>query len=200
MDYPPPNHPPPSADLASILATLAAYAPAPTPAPAAVQTPPTPEEGEYDPSTLDPSISSTPFLQPEQQSQTLHRPPPSSIVPKQQQQQQQEKPPPQAVPSSSAITTWPPALRHVTKFIATNEVAMHRIRHLIQTQHEHERQWWQGRASLVTQQAGREEGRRKLNSVLLVSPVSPSIFCFFLFFFSQGSRRREEELICGMHA
>lgn len=47
---------------------------------------------------------------------------------------------------------------------------MHRIRHLIQTQHEHERQWWDGRVSLVTQQAGREEGRRKLNSVLLVSP------------------------------
>lgn len=45
---------------------------------------------------------------------------------------------------------------------------MHRIRHLIQTQHEHERQWWDGRVSLVTQQAGREEGRRKLNSVLLV--------------------------------
>lgn len=186
MDYPPPNPPPPSADLASILATLAAYAPAPTPAPAAVQTPPTPEEGEYDPSTLDPSISSTPFLQPEQQSQTLHCPPPSSIVPKQQ-QQQQKKTPPQAVPSSSAITTWPPALRHVTKFIATNEVAMHRIRHLIQTQHEHERQWWQGRASLVTQQAGREEGRRKLNSVLL---VSPSIFYFFFLAKDLGEEKK----------
>lgn len=46
---------------------------------------------------------------------------------------------------------------------------MYRIRRLIRTQHGHERQWWEGRASLVTKQAGREEGRRKLNSVLLVS-------------------------------
>lgn len=174
MDYPLPNHAPPSADLASILATLAACTPAPTPIPAptvppAVDTPSTPEEGEYDPSTLDTSISSTQVVQVGQQSKPLHCPPPSSIILNKQHQPQKQKPP-LAVPSSSTITTWPPALRHVTKFIATNEAAMHRIRHLIQTQHEHERQWWEGRVSLVTQQAGREEGRRKLNSVLLVSP------------------------------
>lgn len=176
MDYHRPTHTPPSADLASILATLAAYTPAPAPVPAptvtaaAVHTPLTLEEGEYDPSTLDTSISSTSVVQVDQQSKPLHPPAPSSSIlneePQQQRQQKQNFP--LAVPSSSTITTWPPALRHVTKFIATNEAAMHRIRHLIQTQHEHERQWWDGRVSLVTQQAGREEGRRKLNSVLLV--------------------------------
>lgn len=178
MDYPRPNHAPPSADLASILATLAAYTPAPAPVPAptvpaaAVHTPPTLEEGEYDPSTLDTSISSTQVVQVDQQSKPLHPPAPSSTILNQElhPQRQQKQNSPLAVPSSSTITTWPPALRHVTKFIATNEAAMHRIRHLIQTEHEHERQWWEGRVSLVTQQAGREEGRRKLNSVLLVSP------------------------------
>lgn len=179
MDYPPPNYVPPSADLASILATLAAYTPAPAPAPSptvpAVHTPQTPlVEGEYDPLTLDTSISSTQVAQVEQQSKPLHRPAPSSIIPNEQhhQQRQQEQKPQLVIPSSSTITTWPPALRHVTKFIATNEAAMHRIRHLIQTQHEHERQWWEGRVSLVSQQAGREEGRRKLNSVLLVFPYN----------------------------
>lgn len=49
---------------------------------------------------------------------------------------------------------------------------MHRIRHVIQTQHQHERQWWDGRVSLIRQQARREEGRRKLNSVLLVFSFS----------------------------
>lgn len=177
MDYPPPNQTPPSANLASILATLAAYTPAPTPIPAptvtaAVHTPPTLEEGEYDPSTLDTSIFSTQIVQVGQQSKPFQRPPPSSIILNEQHQQlrQQKQKSPLAVPSSSTIITWPPALRHVTKFIATNEAAMHRIRHLIQTQHEHERQWWEGRVTLVKQQAGREEGRRKLNSVLLVSP------------------------------
>lgn len=178
MDYHRPNHAPPSADLASILATLAAYTPAPAPVPAptvpaaAVHTPPTLEEGEYDPSTLDTSISSTQVVEVDQQSKSFQPPAPSgSILNEEHQQQRQQKQNfPLAVPSSSTITTWPPALRYVTKFIATNEAAMHRIRHLIQTQHEHERQWWDGRVSLVTQQADREEGRRKLNSVLLVSP------------------------------
>lgn len=183
MGYHRPNHAPPSADLASILATLAAYTPAPAPVPAptvpaaaAVHTPPTLEEGEYDPSTLDTSISSTQAGQVDQQSNPLQLPAPSSsttvLNEQHRQQREQKQNPPLAVPSSSTITTWPPALRYVTKFIATNEAAMHRIRHLIQTQHEHERQWWDGRVSLVRQQAGREEGRRKLNSVLLVFSCS----------------------------
>lgn len=179
MDYHRPNHAAPSADLASILATLAAYTPVPAPVPAptipdaAAHTPLTLEEGEYDPSTLDTSISSTQAGRVDQQSNPLHLPAPSSTTilnEQHRQQSQQKQKPPLAVPSSSTITTWPPALRYVMKFIATNEAAMHRIRHLIQTQHEHERQWWDGRVSLIRQQAGREEGRRKLNSVLLVSP------------------------------
>ena len=40
------------------------------------------------------------------------------------------------------------------------------MRHLITTQHKHERQWWDGREELKKRLAGREEGRKKLDSVL----------------------------------
>lgn len=43
---------------------------------------------------------------------------------------------------------------------------MRRIRHLITTQHQHERAWWTGREELKKRLAGREEGRRKLDDVL----------------------------------
>ncbi len=53
---------------------------------------------------------------------------------------------------------------------------MYRIRHLIRTQHEHERVWWAGREALVVKQQGREEGRRKLNDVLWVFRLEERFF------------------------
>lgn len=64
------------------------------------------------------------------------------------------------------ITTYPAALRHITRTIARNEATMARIRKLIASQHQHERQWWNGREVLVRQQGEREEGRRRVDEVL----------------------------------
>ena len=72
------------------------------------------------------------------------------------------------MPSPSKITTWPPALRYVTKLLVPNPDFTRRIAHLIHTQHRHERQWWSGREALVQKLESREEGRKKLNDVLSV--------------------------------
>ena len=64
------------------------------------------------------------------------------------------------------ITTYPAALRYITKTIAQNEAAIGRIRKLIASQHQHERQWWAGRVQLVKQQAERKEGRKRVDDVL----------------------------------
>ncbi|KIW19865.1 hypothetical protein PV08_00440 [Exophiala spinifera] len=59
------------------------------------------------------------------------------------------------VPDASTITTWPAALKHVTRHLLPNEQAANRIKHLISEQHKHERQWWAGREAIVTRQQGR---------------------------------------------
>ena len=65
-----------------------------------------------------------------------------------------------------SITTYPAALRHITKIVARNEASMSRLRKLISSQHQHERQWWGGREALIKQQGEREEGRKKVEDVL----------------------------------
>lgn len=47
---------------------------------------------------------------------------------------------------------------------------MARIRQLIRTQQQHERQWWEGREALVRKQQQRGEGRKALDDVLYVRP------------------------------
>ncbi|MCJ1386496.1 hypothetical protein MMC17_009622 [Xylographa soralifera] len=64
------------------------------------------------------------------------------------------------------IITYPAALRHITKIVARNEATMSRLRKLIASQRQHERQWWDGRETLVKQQGEREEGRKKVEDVL----------------------------------
>lgn len=157
-----------SPDLASVLRTLASFTsaqpppshPPPNPAAAASAL----EEGEeeedeeeYDPSNFVPTTTIPPAAVPQTllSTPTPHHPYPAPTPP----------PKPPAV-SSSAITTWPPALRYVMKSLIPNQAATHRIRHLLKTQHEHERQWWAGREALLLKQQGREEGRRRLNDVL----------------------------------
>ncbi|EAW11818.1 uncharacterized protein ACLA_005740 [Aspergillus clavatus NRRL 1] len=67
---------------------------------------------------------------------------------------------------SSTITTWPAALRHVMRAVSQNEESQRRIRRLIQSQHDHERQWWQGREALLTKQKARIEKKKELDAVL----------------------------------
>jgi len=170
-----PNDPAP--DLVSILRTLAAYAPPQPQAPQAnCYENGDLEEGEYDPATdYNPSQPLLTSSNPDPQSQ---HPPPN---PQQQQQQQQPLPqhpttPPQPppppkphqtpAPYPSKITTWPPALRHITHLTTTSPTFTPRITHLIHTQHTHERQRWASRLSLLTLLSTRSEKKRKLDSVL----------------------------------
>lgn len=166
MDYQPP-------DLASVLATLAAYAP-PQPAVTQLSTshsqPPPPEpdleEGEYDPSDFKPIISQpSPYSNSAPESLTATAPPnPQASV----SQPRTAQPISSPLESASKIVSWPAALRHVMKNLVPNPAVSHQIQHLIRTQHQHERQWWSGRESLLQKQKGREEGRKKLDDVLCV--------------------------------
>ncbi|RMZ84883.1 hypothetical protein DV738_g451, partial [Chaetothyriales sp. CBS 135597] len=75
------------------------------------------------------------------------------------------KPPP-TIPDPSRITTYPAALKHVTKHLATSETASTRIRHLISTQHQHERQWHAGREALLALQASRPSTSAQVSALL----------------------------------
>ena len=148
-------------DLASVLRTLAAYVP-PPPQPTSEQVqfgplqPTVPflselEEGEYEPeASLD--VRPSTILEPPAKVQPVRNIP--SPVPK------------QPVVDATSITTWPAALRHVTKTVARSESIMARIRKLIEVQHQHECQWWEGRKALIQKQKDRVEGRRKVEEVL----------------------------------
>ena len=180
----------PTPDLASILRTLSAYTSTPQPEPphtytSQIQASPPLEDGElpyeppYEPAELPYQAPTAPIaIYP--QTTTSHLPhepqqpqPPAS--PAQYPQQPPQKPAPNqqsTIPSASTIIAWPPALRHVTLHLVQNEEVMLRIKHLISTQHSHERQWWTQREALLKTQRGREEGRRKLDGVLYVSLMS----------------------------
>ncbi|MCJ1398918.1 hypothetical protein MMC11_002119 [Xylographa trunciseda] len=120
------------------------------------------EEGEYDPNDALLPISGheaqVPLL-----SQATVAPAPSNTISIT--DNSQSVPKPTAVDPRS-ITTYPAALRHITKIVARNEATMSRLRKLIASQHQHERQWWDGREALVKQQSEREEGRKKVEDVL----------------------------------
>ncbi|KAF7168515.1 hypothetical protein CNMCM5623_001535 [Aspergillus felis] len=73
---------------------------------------------------------------------------------------------PSSIADSSSITTWPAALQHVMRAVSQNEDAQRRIRRLIQSQHDHERQWWQGREALLKKQKARVEKKKELDAVL----------------------------------
>ena len=154
-------------NLASILETLKAYAPPRVQVP--TQTSDL-EEGEYDPSEYDPAQSliastlSQRFV-PDRHTSTTPAPPSSSSALSTKQGQQ---PHPQAhsVPSASNITTWPKALTYTIQHIFTNPSKKTRLRHLIQTQHQHERTWWISRGELISKAQIRNKSRQQLDSVL----------------------------------
>jgi hypothetical protein len=66
----------------------------------------------------------------------------------------------------STITTWSAALKHVMRAVSQNEALQARLRRLIRSQHEHERQWWKGREALIAKQKARVEKKRQLDEVL----------------------------------
>ena len=68
--------------------------------------------------------------------------------------------------SQPPIITWPAALRHITTLSARNPSFIPRIKQLILSQHDHERQWWRGREQLLLKIQGREASRRKLQEAL----------------------------------
>lgn len=150
-------------DLASILRTLAAYGPPPSSKP---EPDPLLEEGEYDPSEYSPAQSlASPQKQaqsgpPVQQSSTqIHSTPPlaasTTPVPKDEKR-----------PSAASITTWPKALNYTINHICSDPHKRHRIRHLIQMQQSHEKQWWTARQELIRKSQNRGESRMRLDSVL----------------------------------
>lgn len=160
MDYEP-SQPTPSLD--SILATLSSYAPP-------QQAPPS----SY--STLQPAaVEASSNLFPYHNLQGPYlQPSPQVIPPHGSTSRRSPSPSPQpstiarpSQASASPIISWPPALRYVTSLVQNPEV-MYRIRHLIQQQHDHERQWWRSREELVKKQKGRSEARWKLDGVLYV--------------------------------
>lgn len=153
-------------DLASVLRTLAQYAP-PAPPPTAdsqgrgyvdqTQAPDYDlEDGEYDPS--DPTNGVV-------QEHTS-----ASLTTTHPVQQAAERPLFQvkSAVDPASITDWPAALRHVMRAVARSEATMARVKRMIRVQHEHEQQWWDGRQALLQKQKGREEGRKKLDEVLYV--------------------------------
>jgi hypothetical protein len=71
-----------------------------------------------------------------------------------------------AIPDASTITTWPAALKHVTKYLVPDEKIAARIKHLIAEQHKHERQWWAGREAIVARQEGRTGTSQQVAALL----------------------------------
>lgn len=89
--------------------------------------------------------------------QSLPKPRPADIP---------SKPSTPTVPDASTITTWPAALKHVTRHLVTNEQAAARIKHLISEQHKHERQWWAGREAILARQQGRSGASQEVSALL----------------------------------
>lgn len=69
-------------------------------------------------------------------------------------------------PDASSITTWPAALKHVTRYLIPNEQFALRIKHMINEQHKHERQWWAGREAIVERQKGRPGKSQQVSAIL----------------------------------
>ncbi|EEH44100.1 uncharacterized protein PADG_00389 [Paracoccidioides brasiliensis Pb18] len=70
------------------------------------------------------------------------------------------------LPDPSTIIVWHAALKYVMKTVAHNETIQSNIRRLIRSQHDHEKQWWEGRIALVAKQEGRAAKKKQINEVL----------------------------------
>ena len=70
------------------------------------------------------------------------------------------------VADASSIVTWPAGVRHVARHITTSEAASTRIKHLIASQHKHEREWWTARTAIVKRQSNRTATQAKAADLL----------------------------------
>ncbi|KAI9887954.1 MAG: hypothetical protein M1823_000211 [Watsoniomyces obsoletus] len=75
----------------------------------------------------------------------------------------------------ATITDWPGALRCVMRTVAVHDASIARIKKMIKVQHEHERQWWEGRQALLKKHEARIDGRKKLDDVLRAVGGQPSL-------------------------
>lgn len=73
---------------------------------------------------------------------------------------------PPSVPDASVITTWPAALKHVTKHLLQDDKTAQRIRSLITEQHDLEEQWWSKREAMEKVHAGRDQTSAALAEIL----------------------------------
>lgn len=93
---------------------------------------------------------------------------PSRVEPSHTPRPAHSNPPKPSTPTidPSTITTWPAALRYVMRTVGQNEETQLRIRGLIRSQHNHERQWWKGREALLQRQGARGDKQKELDAVL----------------------------------
>ncbi len=151
-------------DLASVLRTLAEYAPSPASQPITVsQNTGSAEHATADDDDLENEYEPSDKIDGSAQEQTLESA--TWILPVGKAPERHE-PPTQSTTDPTTITDWPAALRHVMKTVARSDAIMGRVKRMINVQHEHERQWWDGRQALLRKQEGRVEGRKKLDDVL----------------------------------
>lgn len=71
-----------------------------------------------------------------------------------------------SIPDASNITTWPAALKHLTKHLLPDQNFTRRIHGLIEEQHKLEEQWWNKRQSIEKIHAGRGETTIAVASIL----------------------------------
>ena len=151
-------------DLASVLQTLSAYVPTSSLQPnndtSYHENPEQPPEEEYEPPASFQAADQTvreertnpiPITQPEEAAYSTPANPPVKAS---------------VTPDPSTITKWPAALQFVMKTVAQNEAHQAKIRRLIRTQNEHEKQWWDGREALLAKQRARAEKKKTLDDVL----------------------------------
>jgi hypothetical protein len=70
------------------------------------------------------------------------------------------------VPDASTITTWPAALKHTTRYLVPNEKVASRVKHLINEQHKHEKEWWASREAIVARHEGRSGTSQQVSAIL----------------------------------
>ena len=71
-----------------------------------------------------------------------------------------------SIPDASSIATWPAAVKHVTKHIATSPTTTAAIKRLISTQHTHEETWHKQREEILARHAGRAGNNTKVSNLL----------------------------------
>lgn len=71
-----------------------------------------------------------------------------------------------AIPDAPTITTWPAALKHVSKYLLPDEKFAQRIRGLIAEQRSLEEKWWSKRQAIEQMHAGRGQTSAAVASIL----------------------------------